>query len=40
MPDELTKTTTGIHIYDSVLVLEKFPNHVHPKVSKTGRESF
>lgn len=40
MPDELTKTTTGIHIYDSVLVLEKFPNHVRPNVSKTGRESF
>jgi hypothetical protein len=39
VPDEVTRTTTGLHIYDSVLVLEKFPNPTAPRVSKTGRES-
>lgn len=35
-PDFLTKSATGIHFYDSVLVIEKYPNHTKPRVSKTG----
>ena len=36
----ITKTCTGLHFYDSVLVLEKYPNHNKPKASMTGTFSF
>jgi hypothetical protein len=36
-PDALTKSATGLHIYDSVLVIEKYPNPNKPKVSMTGQ---
>ncbi|WP_230966579.1 class I SAM-dependent methyltransferase [Nostoc commune] len=36
----LTQTCTGIHFYDSVLVVEKYPNQDKPKSSITGRLSF
>lgn len=39
-PSHLTKTCTGLHFYDSVLVLEKYPNHYKPKTSMTGKFSF
>lgn len=38
-PDLLTKSVTGIHFYDSVLVIEKFPNAARPEESMTGRIS-
>ncbi len=37
-PGNLTKSATGIHFYDSVLVIEKYPNTVKPKVRITGRD--
>lgn len=39
-PSYFTKTCTGIHFYDSVLILEKYPNYEYPKDSKTGYPSF
>ncbi|QEI42420.1 8-demethyl-8-(2-methoxy-alpha-L-rhamnosyl)-tetracenomycin-C 3'-O-methyltransferase [Dolichospermum sp. UHCC 0315A] len=39
-PSHLTKTCTGLHFYDSVLVIEKYPNHYKPKTSMTGKFSF
>lgn len=36
-PSNLTKTATGIHFYDSVIVIEKYPNPTKPKVSMTGQ---
>jgi hypothetical protein len=39
VPDDLTKSITGIHFYDSVLVVEKYPNNSKPNVSMTGKES-
>lgn len=39
-PSYLTKTCTGLHFYDSVLVIEKYPNHYKPKTSMTGKFSF
>lgn len=39
-PSYFTKSCTGIHFYDSVLLLEKYPNYEKPKVSKTGYLSF
>lgn len=35
-PDDLTKSTTGLHFYDSVLVIEKYPNPINPRVTITG----
>jgi hypothetical protein len=35
-PGNLTKTATGIHFYDSVLVIEKYPNDKMPEDSMTG----
>jgi hypothetical protein len=37
-PGNLTKSATGIHFYDSVLVIEKYPNNTKPKVGITGKE--
>jgi hypothetical protein len=39
-PNVLTKSATGLHFYDSVLVIEKYPNNSEPSSSKTGQESF
>jgi hypothetical protein len=39
-PNEFTKSTTGLHFYDSVLVIEKHPNKMMPNVTKTGQMSF
>ena len=39
-PNHLTKSITGIHFYDSVLVIEKYPNNSKPKASRTGNKSF
>jgi hypothetical protein len=36
-PNFLTKSTTGIHFYDSVLVIEKYPNNIKPKATMTGQ---
>jgi hypothetical protein len=38
-PNLLTKSITGLHFYDSVLVVEKYPNFSKPNVSMTGKES-
>ena len=38
--DAITRSTTGMHFYDSVLVLEKFPNKFPPQNSMTGERSF
>jgi cephalosporin hydroxylase len=38
--DEITRTTTGIHFYDSVLVIEKHPSPARPKVSRSGIRPF
>lgn len=38
-PSELTKTAAGLHFYDSVLVIEKFPHPTKPAVSMTGGKS-
>ncbi len=35
-PDYLTKSAAGLHFYDSVLVIEKYPRPSKPEVSKTG----
>ena len=35
-PSMLTKSCTGIHFYDSILVLEKCPNNTRPTVSTRG----
>jgi SAM-dependent methyltransferase len=40
VPNNLTKSVTGIHFYDSVLVIEKHPNNSKPNVSMTGQRSF
>lgn len=40
IPDMLTRSATGLHFYDSILVIEKYPVHSKPKASRTGRESF
>lgn len=40
VPNELTKSATGIHFYDSVLVIEKYPNNSKPNASRTGKRSF
>jgi hypothetical protein len=37
-PDKLTRSATGLHIYDSVLVIEKYPNDEKPKASMTGHK--
>jgi Methyltransferase domain len=39
VPDNITKSVTGIHFYDSVLVIEKYPNGSKPIQSMTGNES-
>lgn len=39
-PTMLTRTATGIHFYDSVLVLEKCPNPKPPRAAKTGVDPF
>lgn len=39
VPNSITKSVTGIHFYDSVLVVEKYPNNSKPNVSMAGRES-
>jgi cephalosporin hydroxylase len=39
-PNELTRTATGIHFYDSVLVIEKHPSPGRPKVSRSGIKPF
>jgi hypothetical protein len=39
-PDILTNSITGLHFYDSVLVIEKQPNCSIPCDSKTGAEPF
>lgn len=39
-PTDLTKSLTGIHFYDSVLVLEKYPNPAKPGSSMSGKQSF
>lgn len=39
-PNILTKSVTGIHFYDSVLVIEKYPNNSKPITSSTGKRSF
>lgn len=36
VPNTLTKSVTGIHFYDSVLVIEKYPNNSKPNQSMTG----
>lgn len=38
--DEFTRSATGLHFYDSVLVIEKHPNKTAPVASKTGQPSF
>ena len=40
VPNILTKSATGIHFYDSVLVIEKYPNNTKPNASRTGKKSF
>jgi hypothetical protein len=40
VPNTLTKSTTGIHFYDSVLVIEKYPNNTNPVALRTGTKSF
>ena len=37
IPGNLTKSATGIHFYDSVLVIEKYSNPEKPKVSMNGQ---
>jgi hypothetical protein len=37
-PGNLTKTATGIHFYDSILVIEKYPNNIQPKATIIGKE--
>lgn len=39
-PDHLTRSLTGIHFYDSMLVLEKQPRPSKPATSMTGKRSF
>jgi hypothetical protein len=39
-PDAFTKSTTGLHFYGSVLILEKHPNLTMPKDSMTGQRVF
>jgi hypothetical protein len=39
-PDEFTRSATGLHFYDSVLVIEKHPNKTAPVATKTGQPSF
>jgi len=36
-PGNLTKSATGIHFYDSVLVIEKYPNNIKPVATMTGQ---
>jgi hypothetical protein len=38
-PNNFTKSVTGIHFYDSILVIEKYPSTSKPKQSMTGNES-
>jgi hypothetical protein len=38
-PGRLTKSATGIHFYDSVLVIEKYPNDIKPRATMTGKEA-
>lgn len=35
-----TRSTTGIHFYDGMLVIEKYPNTLPPKALKKGTASF
>lgn len=35
-PSDLTMSATGLHFYDSVLVIEKYPSPTKPLVSMTG----
>jgi cephalosporin hydroxylase len=37
-PSYLTKSATGIHFYDSVLVIEKYPNDIRPRATITGKD--
>lgn len=37
-PNNLTKSSTGLHFYDSMLIIEKYPNPVMPDVSMTGQK--
>lgn len=39
-PNNVTSSVTGIHFYDSILVLEKYPNNSKSKTSMTGKKSF
>lgn len=39
-PDSLTYTMTGLHFYDSVMVIEKCPNRNRPGHSFTGYDPF
>jgi len=39
VPDSMTRTATGIHFYDSILVIEKYPNGSKPIQSMTGSDS-
>lgn len=40
VPNDLTRSATGLHFYDSVLVIEKYPNNAKPVTSRTGKGSF
>jgi hypothetical protein len=35
-PNELTRTATGLHFYDSMLVIEKYPSPKKPSQSRSG----
>jgi hypothetical protein len=38
--DDFTRSATGLHFYDSILVIEKQPNRTPPVATKTGQPSF
>lgn len=40
VPDGITKAVTGLHFYDSVVVLEKCKNPSKPLVTRRGRDPF
>jgi len=37
-PGNLTKSATGIHFYDSILVIEKYPNYIKPRATMMGKK--
>ena len=39
-PDTITKTATGIHFYDGIMVIEKCPNPRKPAMSRIGSNPF